>query len=125
MGDKVNTDCSTKRGEDRRGWHFEKTINMTVVAALLIPTLTGLGAGSWWYMHVERRFSEMTAYDERLLLRAEANEEYTLRLEERLTARLQQDTTRIRADMAEVKAMLTQLFLQTRAPNRTSQADEA
>ena len=125
MGDKVDTDCSTKRGEDRRSWHFEKTINITVVAALLIPTLTGLGAGSWWYMNVERRFSEMAAYDERLVLRVDASEEYTLRLEERLTARLQQDTTRIRADMAEIKAMLTQLFLQTRAPNKTSQVDEA
>ena len=125
MGDKVNTDCSTKRGEDRRGWHFEKTISMTVVAALLIPTLTGLGAGSWWYMHVERRFSEMAAYDERLVFRVEVNEEYALRLEDRLTARLQQETTRIRADMAEIKAMLTELLSQIRASNRASQVDEA
>ena len=125
MGDKVDTDCSTKRGEDRRSWHFEKTINITVVAALLIPTLTGLGAGSWWYMNVERRFSEMAAYDERLVLRLEDNEEHALRLEDRLTARLQQETTRIRADMAEIKAMLTELLSQIRASNRASQVDEA
>jgi hypothetical protein len=24
MGDKVDIDCSIKRGEDRRGWHLER-----------------------------------------------------------------------------------------------------
>jgi hypothetical protein len=31
MSDNMDTTCSRQRGEERRGWHVEKTINVTVI----------------------------------------------------------------------------------------------
>jgi len=118
MSDSVDTTCSRQRGEERRGWHVEKTINVTVIMALLLPTLSMLSAGSWWYMNVERRFVEMSSYDERLVQRINVNEVNAQAIERRLTARLQQETTRLREDMADIKGMLTQILLQTQRPQR-------
>jgi hypothetical protein len=112
----MDTTGSRQRGEERQGWHFEKTINVTVIMALLLPTLSMLAAGSWWYMNVERRFVEMSSYDERLVQRINVNEVNAQAIERRLTARLQQETTRLREDMADIKGMLTQILLQTQRP---------
>jgi len=122
MSDNVDTTGSGQRGEERRGWHFERTINVTVIMALLLPTLSMLAAGSWWYMNVERRFVEMSSYDERLVQRINVNEVNAQAIERRLTARLQQETTRLREDMADIKGMLTQILLQTQRPQSGASA---
>jgi len=43
MSDNVDTTRSRQRGEERRGWHFEKTINVTVIKVPQIKYLVDSG----------------------------------------------------------------------------------